>query len=459
MNMAKRKTIRKRAPTTRSQTKSNPTPSRVTSTGVTAKRTATKRTTRSRSSALRSTAGTQPAIGPVPDAKRATRLVLELLAIPGKSGGEGAVADLIERALLDAGAKASMIRRDKVHRHTPIKGETGNVILKLPGTFRGPRRMFSAHMDTVPICVGARPQVRKRIVRSADPATGLGADDRAGVATTLTAAVEILQRGLPHPPLTFCWFVQEEIGLHGSRLVNPKALGNPRLAFNWDGGAPEKLTVGATGGCRIVIEVMGVASHAGVAPEWGVSAITIASMAIADLQQNGWLGLVQQGRKEGTSNIGVFRGGEATNVVTDRVILRAEARSHDPAFRDRIVTEMKKAFQRAAKNVKNAAGTKGSIQFSPTNDYEAFLLADDEPCVLAAEAAVEAAGRNPTRAVANGGVDANWTTRHGIPTVTLGCGQMNPHMVTEALDLDGFDVACHAALLLATGFPQRREAV
>ncbi len=455
--MAKRKAARKRtqAQAAPSRRKTSSAQSPKTQSPTTQPPTAKGRTTKGRVAKGKPSA----VVAPVPDAQRATQLVLELLAIPGKSGNEGAVADVIQHRLLDAGAQASMIRRDNVCRHTPIKGETGNLILKLPGTFRGPRRMFSAHMDTVPICVGSRPQVRKRIVRSADPATALGADDRAGVATTLTAAIEILQRDLPHPPLTFCWFVQEEIGLHGSRLVRPKMLGNPRLAFNWDGGAAEKLTVGATGGCRIAIEVTGVASHAGVAPQWGVSAITIASMAIADLQQNGWLGLVRRGRNEGTSNVGVFRGGDATNVITERVVLRAEARSHNPPFRERIVAEMKKAFERAAKRVKNVAGVKGSVQFSPTTDYEAFLLADDEPCVVAAEAAVKAVGRSPVRAVANGGVDANWTTRHGIPTVTLGCGQLSPHMVTEALDLDGFDVACRAALLLATGFPQNGLAI
>ena len=366
------------------------------------------------------------------DVRRATELVLELMAIPGASGDEGDVADAIERELLAAGAKPSMIRRDRVNRRTPIKGNTGNLILKLPGTRRGPRRMFSAHMDTVPICVGCRPKVRKRIVRSSDPQTGLGADDRAGVATILTAAIELLSRRLPHPPLTFCWFVQEEIGLHGSRLVSPKALGDPQLAFNWDGGAAGKLTVGATGGCRIAIEVTGVASHAGVAPECGVSAIEIASLAIADLKQKGWLGLVERGKRRGTSNVGVFRAGDATNVVTDRAVLRAEARSHNSVFRERIVTEIEKAFERAARQVKNVEGARGSIRFTPRTDYESFLLSPDEPCVVAADAAVRAVRSESTHAVANGGVDANWTTRHGIPTVTLGCGQMNPHMVTEA---------------------------
>jgi tripeptide aminopeptidase len=373
------------------------------------------------------------------------------MAVQGKSGEEGAIARLVEAKLLEAGAEPSSVRRDSVQRRTPLRGQTGNLIYKMPGTIRAPRRMLSAHLDTVPICVGSRPVRRRRVVQSAEATTGLGADDRAGAATILTAAREILLRKLPHPPLTFCWFVQEEIGLHGSRLVDPRALGRPQLAFNWDGGPADKLTVGATGGCRLEIEVTGVASHAGVAPEWGISAIAIAGLAIADLHQHGWHGLVSKGRRTGTSNIGVIRGGDATNVVTDRVTLRAEARSHDATFRQRILDQIEKAFTGAVRRVKNVAGAMGTVSISSRTDYEAFLLADEEPCVLAAEAAVRAVGREPRRAVANGGLDANWTTRHGIPTVTLGCGQCNPHMVTESLDLDEFETACRVALRLATG--------
>ena len=391
---------------------------------------------------------------PEPDLRRAVELVMQLMAIPGKSCQEGQVSDFVEKRLRKAGAAASMIQRDSAHLRTPLGGETGNLVLKLPGTCRAPRRMFSAHLDTVPICVGSQPVRRKRVVRSRNPETGLGADDRAGVAAILTAATEILERKLPHPPLTFCWFVQEEIGLQGARLIKKSLLGKPQLAFNWDGGAPEKLTVGATGGYRIEIVVRGLASHAGGAPEWGISALAIAAVAIADLQKRGWHGLVKKGRLTGTSNLGVIRGGQATNVVTDRVLLRAEARSHDPQFRLRILTEMEKAFQQAVKSVKNVAGETGSVQFKSNLDYESFLLKMDEPCVLAAEAAVREVGREPFRTVTNGGVDANWTTLHGIPTVTIGCGQKNQHMVSEELDLDGFEDACRMALRLATAVPQ-----
>ena len=39
---------------------------------------------------------------------------------------------------------------------------------------------------------------------------------------------------------------------------------------------------------------------------------------------------------------------------------------------------------------------------------------------------------------------------HGIPTVTLGCGQMQIHTTSESLDIPAFEQACQVALILAT---------
>jgi tripeptide aminopeptidase len=386
----------------------------------------------------------------IPDLDRAQALVLELMAIPGKSGEEADVAAYICEKLLAAGAPADAIKTDNAHKQALIAGNTGNLILKLPGTIKGPRRMLSAHMDTVPICVGSVPVVEDKVVRSANPATGLGADNRAGCGTILAAALEILEHDLPHPPLTFCWFIQEEVGLYGARCVQQSLLGKPAMCFNWDGGAPEKVTIGATGGYRMVIEVQGVASHAGVHPEQGVSAIAIASIAIADLARDGWHGLVQKGKLRGTSNVGYIHGGEATNVVTDRVTLKAEARSHDPAFRQKIIDRIERAFHGAAKEVVSSEGRRGTVKIDGRLDYESFLIDAKSPCVKLTEQAIIAIGRQPELAISNGGLDANWLNAHGIPTVTLGCGQKNVHMTSEQLDLAGYRDACRIALALAT---------
>ncbi|NCY01994.1 MAG: M20/M25/M40 family metallo-hydrolase [Planctomycetia bacterium] len=394
--------------------------------------------------------GPHAATAPGRDAALARRVVLDLLSIPGPSGRERAVAERIVHWLREAGCPAAAISFDTAHRKTPLAGEVGNLIVRLPGTVRGPRRLFMAHMDTVPVCKGAKPVVKGRFVKSADPATGLGGDDRAGVGVVLTTALEILRQKLPHPPLTFLFAIQEEVGLYGARFVKAADLGRPKLAFNFDGGAVEKLTVGATGGHRLEITIDGIPSHAGVAPEKGVSAIAIASLAIASLVEEGWHGLVEKGGKRGTSNVGVIHAGEATNVVADRAALRAEARGHDPALRGRIVQAIEKAFTAAARRVKSSDGRTGKVSISGRLDYEAFRLADDEPCVTAAREAVRMIGLEPRLDISNGGLDANWMAANGIPTVTLGCGQMNIHTTDEQLDLAAYEHACRAALLLAT---------
>ena len=386
-----------------------------------------------------------------PDRGGPGRLLVQMLAIPGRSGREGRVLEFISKKLRRAGLPREAIQTDQAHKHSPHGGEVGNLVCKLPGTRRSARRLLIAHLDTVPLCEGVRPVVRGNMVVPADKSTALGADNRAGAAVVLATALEILRRNVPHPPLTFFWTVQEETGLLGARYARLGMLGRPRLAFNFDGGSPHKLTIGATGGYRMEIEVDGIASHAGGAPEDGVSAIAIASLAIAELHREGWHGQIQKSGRTGTSNVGVIRGGEATNVVTPHVEVRAEARSHDPVFRRRIVRAIERAFRKAARSVRNREGVYGQVRFNGRLDYESFKLPDDEPCVLAAEAAVRSVGGQPIRAICNGGLDANWLSARGIPTVTLGCGQKNPHTTVETLDLAEFHQACRVALCLAAG--------
>jgi tripeptide aminopeptidase len=385
----------------------------------------------------------------------ALALVTEMMAIPGRSGEESAIMDYIRDKLIKAGIPKSALSFDDANRRTPLGGEVGNLVLKLPGTIRGSRRMLSAHVDTVPICVGSRPVRKGKHIVSANKETGLGADDRSGAAIVLMTALAILRFKLPHPPLTLLWTVQEEVGLFGARYIRLSKLGKPRLAFNFDGGDANALKIGATGGYRMKIDIEGLASHAGNRPEEGVSAIAIASLAVANLVQGGWHGLVEKKEGSGTSNVGVIQGGEATNVVTDHVHIRAEARSHDPKFRQRIVKEIEAAFERAASAVRSASGGHGRVKFEGRLDYDSFRLSRDEPCVAAAATAIEAEGLAAEYAITNGGLDANWLTAHGIPTVTLGCGQRNIHTVSEQLDIAEFHRAQRIALRLATAADSR----
>jgi tripeptide aminopeptidase len=67
-----------------------------------------------------------------------------------------------------------------------------------------------------------------------------------------------------------------------------------------------------------------------------------------------------------------------------------------------------------------------------------------------AEEAARRIGLAPRLRVSNGGLDANWLTRHGIPTITFGAGQNSIHMVGEYVDVPAFLEGCRMALSVAT---------
>lgn len=384
------------------------------------------------------------------DEQRAIDRVMSLIAIPGGSGTESGVSGWICDQLRAAGVPNSAIEIDRAHKRIPVGGDTGNLIVRLRGTRRGSRRLLMAHMDTVPLAVGAKPVREGDWIRPASASTALGGDNRAGCAVVLTALLEVLSRGLEYPPLTLLFTVQEETGLRGARWLTASKLGRPALCFNWDGRDPAALIVGAVGASNLSIEIEGIASHAGAHPEDGVNAAVAASLAIAQLQKSGWHGQIRRGRQRGTSNLGVIRGGDATNVVMPLVQIEAEARSHDSEFRGQIVAAWRAAFESATAALSNAGGQHGVLRFNEELRYEPFRMSSESACVVSAGAAVRAVGLNPATQICDGGLDANWMAVHGFPAVTLGCGQHNIHTVRERLSIPEYLQGCRVATLLAS---------
>ena len=383
------------------------------------------------------------------DEARALDHLMDLLAIEGLSGREARVAAAVREKLLAAGCEPSWIEHDDSHERIPRDFEIGNLIVTLPGTRPGPRRLFMGHLDTVPLCRGAAPVRRNgRIEAKGD--TALGGDNRTSIGALVTMIETLLARDTPRPPITVLMTVGEEIGLWGARTVELERLGNPEMGFNIDSGAPHVVIVGATGADRWEVDVHGRSSHAGVHPEHGVSAALIASRAVADVAAQGFFGKIALPAGSGTSNIGRMAGGEASNQVTDHVFVSGESRSHDKAFLAQITAVYRNAFEQAARSVTSSDGNSGRIDFRAEQDYEAFEMPVDSPPALLAAAQIRAVlGAQPEFSIVNGGLDANYLNAKGLPTVTLGAGQHNPHTVDEYVDVQEYLDGCRLIAAIA----------
>lgn len=392
------------------------------------------------------------------DVAAATDRLMRFLEVPGITGEEALIGKDLVAALKQAGVPARAIRFDDAHTRIALPTQCGNLIVDLPG--RGAlkdagRLLFMTHMDTVPLSAGAKPKRQaRRIVNSAK--TALGGDNRTGCAVLVTLAAELMQHNYDHPPLTLMFTVREESGLWGARYVRPEDLGGAKIGFNFDGRMASAVTIGAVGADRWEAEIFGRASHAGGAPERGISSTLILAEALTAVRAGGWFGKIEKNSGKGTSNVGPVSGvsggpaGDATNVVTDYVKVKGESRSHDAGFFKEITAAYKQAFTKAAQSVTNSDGKSGRVKFTTHTDYYPFRMKETAPVVRRAIAAVEAEGLAPDVRAANGGLDANWLVRHGIPTVTFGAGQNDPHTIDEWIDLVEFERACRLAVRLAT---------
>jgi tripeptide aminopeptidase len=389
------------------------------------------------------------------DVEAAIDHLMNFLSVEGVTGEEAAIAAAVSEALIKIGVPASAIRYDDVNSRIPLPTQTGNLIVELPGTKPGPRLLFSTHLDTVPLCAGAKPRREgDRIV--SDGTTALGGDARTGVALLVVVAETLIKNKLPHPPITLLFTVREESGLHGARELNPADLKSPAMCINVDGQLASELIIGAVGQENWEVEITGRASHAGVAPDKGISATMVGAIGLTEARAAGWFGKVVKGEAFGSSNIGIFGGrdgkpaGDATNVVTDYAFLKGEARSPELSFATQIVDGFEAAFAKAKAAVTDHEGATAEVVFKRAAAYPPFRLDQDSPVVKRATRALGMLGMEPTYIFSNGGLDANWLDKAGVPTITIGAGQAEIHTIKEFVKLDEYEKGCRLGILMAT---------
>jgi tripeptide aminopeptidase len=374
--------------------------------------------------------------------------VIELMAVPGPPGEEEQIAEVVRGKLLAMGVPDECMVHDDAHLKAGA-GKLGNLIVRFDGNGQGEHRLMSTHLDTVPGAVGSKPRLDGgRIVNDA-AGVALGSDARAGCAVLLAAARALMARGGDHPPWTFVFFVQEEIGLVGARYLDVSLLGEslPTMGFNYDAADAFRIENKVIGTERMHIDVKGVAAHTMVARR-GISAAVIVARALAELADGGWHDRIERPEGAGLANLGVMRGGTGSNVVMPEFCGLMEARSHDKAFRPVILDTWRDAFRRSVER-SNAespdAEGEASVSFTQGPVYEPYDLPEDAPVVQAAMDAVRSAGCDPQLETDDGGQDSAWLVAHGIPTVGLGFGGRQSHSPDEWVDVEQFTLACQVA--------------
>jgi tripeptide aminopeptidase len=343
---------------------------------------------------------------------------MELVQTDSETGDERAICDLLKQKLESLGLEVEEDDSAKKTGHG-----AGNIVATLRGSVHdAPVIYFTAHMDTVKPGKGVKPSIKDGYIVS-DGTTVLGSDDKAGLAALLEGIRVLKEQNLQHGTIQFVITAGEESGLMGSRHLD-RSLLKAEFGFAMDSNGPVgEIITSAPSQVKILATIHGKAAHAGVNPEDGISAIQVASRAISMMN----LGRIDE---ETTANIGMFRGGTASNVVPDRVEIVAEARSRDPEKLDAQVRHMVEAFQQAAKQ----SGAHAEVETKVL--YPGFKFTEEDLVVKKAIAAVKKVGREPFIAASGGGSDANVIAGYGIPTVNLGIGYENIHTTKERMPVD-----------------------
>lgn len=359
------------------------------------------------------------------DERRIQEHFLDLVRIDSEAGNEAGIAAVLTGQLKEMGASVS---QDRVG--SAIGSDSGNIVATFAGSVPGAEPLLlCAHMDTVVPGRGVKPVVEGPIIRS-DGTTILGGDDKSGIAIIFEALRATREQRFPTGDLEVVFTVCEERGLQGARAMDTANL-RSKFGLVFDSDEPGVLFTKAPAANHLEWRITGRAAHAGVAPERGLSAIKVAAEAIAAMR----VGRIDF---ETTANIGIIRGGAATNIIPAEVVVHGECRSRDAAKLAEQTAHMLRCFdEAAARHAAMLDDVRVEARIEPTviEAYGAMNVPDDAPVVRLVQAAGTAIGEPVPLKAMGGGCDANVFNTRGISVANLGTGMRDIHTTKEWLDV------------------------
>jgi tripeptide aminopeptidase len=368
------------------------------------------------------------------DRERLARIFTELCETSSPSREEKGVSDYLKSVFAD-------LSPDYTYEDDSASltgADCGNLILRFQGSSTAEPVFFACHMDTV------QPGHGVQVNRSGDIFTSrgdtiLGGDDKSGIAPLIELITLLKENNITHRTIELIFTTCEEVGLLGAKSLDYSSL-QSQFGYALDSNGIDKVIVGAPAANRMRIDVHGTASHAGMNPEGGVSAFLVAAEALTRIN----LGRIDD---ESTSNIGIMKGGIATNIVPEHLMLRGEVRSHSIEKLAFFTQEIESAFkQTAAKWLVDDESKRPTVQMKVESDYPAMRLSEDDTVIQTVKAAGQKLGREITLVIAGGGSDANIYNGYGLSTAIIATGMNKVHTTDECLDLN--DMVSLTELLL-----------
>lgn len=339
---------------------------------------------------------------------------MHYVTINSESSNEKTFGDYITDILIDMGFEI-------IPDDTGIRANSNgnNIIARLKGTLDGPTIGFCAHLDTVEPGIDIEPIIEDDIIKSKGD-TILGADDKAGIAAIIESIRVAIETNIPLGDIELFFSICEENGIKGTRYFDTSVL-EAKNYYILDGtDDPGGILIQGPATNNIQITVHGVAAHAGLCPENGVSAIEVVSKAIAKMK----LGRINE---KTTANIGIISGGQAVNVVCPEVTLSAEVRSLSNE-------ELKLQTDHMHDMLKEVCDEYNiTFNFDIDHVYQAFKIEQDNEFLNFTRKCIESLGLPYHASASGGGSDANNLSIQGITPIILGIGMKDCHTTNESI--------------------------
>ena len=350
--------------------------------------------------------------------KRLLETFFELLKIKSPSRDEKQMADYVSYILRSLGL--TVIKDDAGKK---IGSNAGNIIALLEsncenGATRTQPLFFGAHLDTVSVNGEIKPEIRDKKIVNKNKNCILGGDDKAAIAAIIEAIRTIKDFKIKTGNIYLIFTIAEEVGLLGSKNMNLKPL-KAKYGFVFDGdGDIGKIFNQAPFHNAIDITIIGKAAHAGISPQKGINAIQVASHAISKMK----LGRIEPGT---TCNIGTIEGGVATNIIPEKVQIKAEARSLQEERLKELTGRIINDFETCAKE--NGA----KARFKVKREYDGFKIPENELPIIMAKNVFKKLKVKSKILSTVGGSDVNILNSKGKMAINLSAGMENVHSSKE----------------------------